>query len=129
MRKMRIKGGHWVSKMRAKCKKMTNTTVSTMRQNKQLKWAKWENVMWMGIMYTVVFLIVCCNYPCWCILHSSAIAWWCKTLRCNENCLLTSRTFVLLMLFLHVPIAYEMIHVINAEGSKIDYLIKRPLLL
>lgn len=107
VRKMRIKEATDLQ-MRAKMQK-ENSTVSALRQNMP-NWAKWENMVLMGILYSVVFLIVCCSYLCWCLLHSSVTAWWCKTLSCRANCLWTNMTFILLMLFPCVLVAYEMIH-------------------
>lgn len=129
VRKMRIKGDYQFMEMRAKCNKVKNSTLSSFETEQMPNWAKWDSAVWMGIRYSVLFLIVSCIYPRWWILHSSAIAWWCKTLRemclwwCRENCLWTNMTFRLLMLLPCVLVAYEMIHVANAQGSKTDYLI------
>lgn len=94
MKKMRIKGGHQLTEMRTKCKKMEGE-----QPNKHLeKNAKLGQMGECGVEWAsctvVVFLVVCCSYPCWCILCSLVIAWWCKTLRYREKCLWTNMTCI-----------------------------------
>lgn len=129
VRKMRIKGDYLIYGDEGKTQKGEERHLKLFETEHMPNWAKWDSAVWMGVRYSVVFLIVSCIYPRWWILHSSAIAWWCKTLRemclwwCRENCLWTNMTFTLLMLLPCVLVAYEMIRVANAQGSKTDYLI------
>lgn len=126
--KMRIKVGSFygVMEIRANCRNMEeNSTVSTLRPKKGPHWARWDNVTWRGIIYSVVFLVVCCSYLCWYILHSSTTCWWFKTSKYREICLWTNMTFAYYWCFpLCIIVANEMVHITNAKGSKTDYFIK-----
>lgn len=120
VRKMRIKGATDLQ-MRAKFKKRTAQQALWGKTDTKLSQVGEYGVN--GHLYSVIFFIVCCSYLCWCLLHSSVIAWWSKILSCTANYLWTNMTFILLMLFSCVLVAYEMIHNINAKGSKTDCLI------